>query len=67
MLNQFIHPSKTYPWITQMQKKYNLPKFTTHGLFHTHISLLFEAGASIKEVQDRVGPTDIQTAMDICT
>ncbi|WP_407690465.1 tyrosine-type recombinase/integrase [Rummeliibacillus pycnus] len=39
----------------QFQKKYNLKPITTHGLRHTHYSLLFEAGVSIKEVQDRLG------------
>ncbi|WP_368634385.1 tyrosine-type recombinase/integrase [Kurthia gibsonii] len=38
---------------------------TTHGLRHTHCSLLFEAGAKIKEVQVRLGHTDIQTTMNI--
>jgi len=65
--NKYIYPSKTYNWITHIQNKYNLPKVTTHGLRHTHISLLFEAGATIKEVQDRVGHTDVKTTMDIYT
>lgn len=42
-------------------------KITTHGFRHTHASLLFEAGASIKEVQDRLGHSDIQTTMNIYT
>ncbi|MGW6146822.1 hypothetical protein ACWFN4_04750 [Bacillus mycoides] len=36
----------------QVQKKYHLKQITTHGLRHTHCSLLFEAGTSIKDVQD---------------
>ncbi|UQW99052.1 tyrosine-type recombinase/integrase [Rummeliibacillus sp. G93] len=39
----------------------------THGLRHTHCSLLFEAGAKIKEVQDCLGHNDIQTTMNIYT
>ncbi|WP_390355694.1 hypothetical protein [Virgibacillus halophilus] len=31
-------------------KKHKLRKITVHGLRHTHASILFEAGASIKEV-----------------
>lgn len=46
-------------------KKYNLEVITPHGLRHTHCSLLFEAGVSIKAVQDRLGHTDIQTTMNI--
>ncbi|WP_090991233.1 tyrosine-type recombinase/integrase [Bacillus sp. OV322] len=33
-------------------KQDNLRPITIHGLRHTHASLLFETGASIKEVQE---------------
>ncbi|MBK5348534.1 tyrosine-type recombinase/integrase [Bacillus sp. TH44] len=65
--NEFLQPTKTRKWILQAQKKYHLKQITTHGLRHTHCSLLFEAGASIKEVQDRLGHSDIKTTMDIYT
>lgn len=48
-------------------KKEGLHKINVHGLRHTHASLLFEAGASIKEVQARLGHKDIQTTMNIYT
>lgn len=38
---------------------------TVHGFRHTHASLLFEAGATIKEVQERLGDLDIQTTMNV--
>lgn len=38
---------------------------TVHGFRHTHCSLLFELGATIKEVQERMGHTDIKTTMNI--
>lgn len=38
-----------------------------HGFRHTHASLLFESGASMKEVQERLGHTNIKTTMDIYT
>lgn len=63
--NEFLQPTITRKWILQVQKKYNLELITTHGLRHTHCSLLFEAGVSIKAVQDRLGHTDIQTTMNI--
>lgn len=47
-------------------RKYSLKKITPHRLRHTHCSL-FEAGASIKEVQDRLGHADVKTTMDIYT
>jgi len=65
--NEFLQPTKTRKWLIQVQVKFNLKKITTHGLRHTHCSLLFEAGASIKEVQDRLGHSDIKTTMDIYT
>ncbi|KSU78471.1 Site-specific recombinase XerD [Fictibacillus enclensis] len=48
-------------------KKHQLHRITIHGLRHTHASLLFEAGASIKEVQERLGHTDIKMTMNIYT
>lgn len=64
-VNEYILPTKTRKWILHVQKKYKLGTITTHGLRHTHCSLLFEAGASLKEVQDRLGHSDVQTTMNI--
>lgn len=66
-LNEYMQPTKTRKWILHVQRKYNLGTITTHGLRHTHCSLLFEAGASLKEVQDRLGHSDVQTTMNIYT
>ncbi len=41
------------------------PRITIHKLRHTHATLLFEAGASIKEVQDRLGDADVDTVMNV--
>lgn len=65
--NEFLQPTKTRKWLVDILKKYNLKPITTHGLRHTHCSLLFEADVSIKEVQDRLGHSDIKTTMDIYT
>ena len=40
-------------------------RITLHGLRHTHASLLFASGVSIKEVQTRLGHSDIETTMNI--
>lgn len=57
--------TKTRKWIVYVQNKYKLGKITTHGLRHTHCSLLFEACASLKQVQDRLGHSDVKTTMNI--
>ncbi|KRM67740.1 bacteriophage integrase [Apilactobacillus ozensis DSM 23829 = JCM 17196] len=54
-------------WLKKIIKEHNLTKITVHGFRHTHASALFSAGASIKEVQERLGHEDIQTTMDIYT
>ncbi|MDV4607776.1 site-specific integrase [Enterococcus sp. E5-209] len=41
-----------------------IPRITTHGFRHTHVSLLVEMGATLKQIQDRLGHDDIQTTMD---
>lgn len=46
-------------------EKADVKTITPHGLRHTHFSILFEAGAILKEVQDRLGHSDIQTTMNI--
>ncbi|MBD3950041.1 site-specific integrase [Tuanshanicoccus lijuaniae] len=43
----------------------NLKFITTHQLRHTHCSILFEAGATMKEVQERLGHKDYKTTHDI--
>lgn len=48
-------------------KRHQLHRITIHGLRHTHASLLFEAGANIKEVQERLGHSDIKMTMNIYT
>jgi integrase len=63
--NEFLQPTVTRKYMKQVCDKHKLKPITTHGFRHTHCSLLFEAGASIKEVQDRLGHTDIQTTMNI--
>jgi len=44
-----------------------LPHLTIHGFRHSHASALFAAGASIKEVQERLGHEDAETTLNIYT
>ncbi|MER2154675.1 MAG: tyrosine-type recombinase/integrase [Solibacillus sp.] len=60
-----LQPSTIRKWIVRVHAKYNLNEITTHGLRHPHSSLLFEAGASIKEVQNHLGHADAKITMNI--
>ena len=54
-------------WLLKIIDKYNLPYAHVHSFRHVHCSLLFEADASVKEVQERLGHTDVQTTLNIYT
>lgn len=56
-----------YGFLKKFTADHNLQPIKPHGFRHTHASLLFESGASIKEVQDRLGHKNIKTTMDIYT
>lgn len=52
--------------IQRLLKKSQINKnITPHSFRHTHTSLLIEAGVGIKEIQQRLGHTDINTTMNI--
>jgi len=67
--NEYYHPTVDKHWLKRIYNQENVPKdfkqISTHGFRHTHASLLFEAGASVKSVQDRLGHSDITTTMNI--
>lgn len=63
--NEYISPQKVGQKIETICKKNDMKVITPHGFRHTHCSILFEAGASVKEVQDRLGHSDIKTTMNI--
>lgn len=44
-----------------------MPFVHFHGYRHTHASLLFASGATMKEVQVRLGHSDIKTTMNVYT
>lgn len=73
--NQFIfarddrHPQLRKVIETRLKrllKKEDIDKnITPHSFRHTHTSLLIEAGVGVKEIQQRLGHTDINTTMNI--
>lgn len=46
------------------RERAELPYIGLHGFRHTHASMLYEAGADHKEVQERLGHANIKTTMD---
>lgn len=69
--NEYYNPTVDKHWLSRIYKQEIVPKdfkrISTHGFRHSHASLLFEAGATIKEVQDRLGHSDVATTMNIYT
>jgi len=63
--NKRLYPEHCNKILDKICKKHNFKRIKIHGFRHTHCSLLFEAGLSIQEVQDRLGHGDIKTTMDI--
>lgn len=63
--NEFMSPTKPDKVLEKIIQRNDLKRITIHGFRHTHCSILFEAGASIKEVQDRLGHSDIKVTMNI--
>ena len=54
-------------WMLLLSKKFGLKYISCHGFRHTHASILFQAGATIKEVQNRLGHADAKTTLNVYT
>ena len=66
--SEYLGANNIWSTLQVIYKHYpKLKRITIHGLRHTHASLLFEAGATIKEVQERLGHTDVKTTLNIYT
>lgn len=63
--NKLIPPESLTRSFRLLCEKNNFKYIKVHGFRHTHCSLLFEAGATLQEVQERLGHSDIQTTMRV--
>lgn len=64
--NKLYSPQVVNDWLDWIYKKTPMePQITPHGFRNTHCRSLFENGASIKEVHERLGHKDIKTTMNV--
>lgn len=61
----YTTPSMVVKMMHKAVDESDLRYIPPHGLRHTHCSLLFSAGVSIPEVQDRLGHSDVKTTIDV--
>lgn len=65
--NKFIIIPTVRLAIKQIAKKAGIHSITSHGFRHTHATLLFASGMDIKQVQARLGHSNVQTTLNIYT
>ncbi|HIZ95713.1 MAG TPA: site-specific integrase [Candidatus Ligilactobacillus excrementavium] len=63
--NTLMSTTKPNKYLQHVIKKYDLKHMKVHGFRHTFASLAFEAGATIKQVQEQLGHSDVQTTLNI--
>lgn len=54
-------------WMHQILNDTDLRPIKIHGFRHTHASLCFEAGMTLKQVQYRLGHSDMKTTINVYT
>lgn len=57
--NSFIQLSKPRKWLQTILKQENLKTITIHGLRHSGAVMMLESGLTLKDIQDRLGHSDI--------
>src|SRR5699024_12664111 len=65
--NKYINSDMIRKSIKDLAKKTGIHPITTHGFRHTHATLLFASGMDIKQVQARLGHSNVQTTLNIYT
>lgn len=67
MNGEMVFRTDIYQRSKRLADKANLHNIGCHGFRHTHATILFEAGISPKEIQNRLGHSDISMTLDIYT
>lgn len=57
--------NKPYRWMQEIIRREGLPSSSPHMLRHLHCTVLINAGANIKDVQARLGHSDIETTLSV--
>lgn len=66
--NHLIYPRTPQSWLDSFYiKNPDMFRISPHGFRHTHASLLFAGGATMKQVQTRLGHSTIKTTMNVYT
>jgi integrase len=60
-----MYPRTLTTIFNRIIKEADIPKIRIHDIRHTHATLMLEAGASLKEVQERLGHSSIKITGDI--
>ena len=64
---KMIYRTDIYQRSKRLAEKARLHNIGCHGFRHTHATILFAAGISPKEIQNRLGHSDISMTLDIYT
>lgn len=62
-----LSATTVFRWNTKIAQKAHVKHIKVHGFRHTHASLLFDSGASMQDVKERLGHASIKTTMDVYT
>ena len=65
--NSYLRNDNIRKHSLKIATKATLATITLHGFRHTHASLLFASGVDVKQVQARLGHSDINTTLNIYT
>ncbi len=66
--NYLMYPRTPQSWLESFyNRNRDMYRISPHGFRHTHASLLFASGATMKQVQTRLGHSTIKTTMNVYT